>query len=62
MLKGSVDAVLKFVTHINEAEVKWKAQEISKKGETPVLVAINEEAIGLVSLRQPQGKYLSKTR
>jgi potassium-transporting ATPase ATP-binding subunit len=35
ILKGSVDAVLKFVTHINEAEVKWKAQEISKNGETP---------------------------
>src|SRR5215831_13118416 len=51
ILKGSVDAVLKFVTHVNEAEVKWKAQEISKKGETPLLVAINDEAIGLVALK-----------
>jgi potassium-transporting ATPase ATP-binding subunit len=51
ILKGAVDAVLKFVTRVNEAEVKWKAQEISKNGETPLLVAINDEAIGLVSLK-----------
>jgi potassium-transporting ATPase ATP-binding subunit len=43
ILKGAVGAVLKFVTHVNEAKVKWKAQEISKNGETPLLVAINEE-------------------
>ncbi|MFZ0510895.1 MAG: HAD-IC family P-type ATPase, partial [Candidatus Nitrosopolaris sp.] len=49
--KGSLDAILKFVTHVNEAELKWKAQEISKNGETPLLVAINDEAIGLVSLK-----------
>src|SRR5215469_16756102 len=51
ILKGSLDAVLKFATHVNEAEVKWKAQEISKEGETPMLVAINDEAIGLVALK-----------
>ena len=51
ILKGSVDAILKFVTHVNEAELKWKAQEISKNGETPLLVAINDEAIGLVALK-----------
>lgn len=51
ILKGSVDAMLKFVTHVNEAELKWKAQEISKNGETPLLVAINDEAIGLVALK-----------
>jgi K+-transporting ATPase ATPase B chain len=51
ILKGSVDAVLKFVIHVNEAEMRWKAQEISKKGETPLLVAINDEAIGLVALK-----------
>src|SRR5215467_10622493 len=51
ILKGSVDAILKFVTHVNEAELKWKAQEISKKGETPLLIAINDEAIGLVALK-----------
>jgi K+-transporting ATPase ATPase B chain len=51
VLKGSVDAVLKFATHVNEAEMRWKAQEISKKGETPLLVAINDAAIGLVALK-----------
>ncbi len=51
ILKGSVDAVLKLVTHVNEAEVKWKAQEISKSGSTPLLVSINDEAIGLVGLK-----------
>ena len=51
ILKGSVDAMLKFLTHINEAELKWKAQEISKNGETPLLIAINSEGIGLVALK-----------
>jgi potassium-transporting ATPase ATP-binding subunit len=51
ILKGSVDAMLKFLTHVNEAELKWKAQEISKNGETPLLVAINSEGIGLVALK-----------
>jgi K+-transporting ATPase ATPase B chain len=31
--------------------LKWKAQEISKNGETPLLVAINDKAIGLVALK-----------
>ncbi|HET7149457.1 MAG TPA: HAD-IC family P-type ATPase [Candidatus Nitrosopolaris sp.] len=51
ILKGSVDAMLKFLTHVNEAELKWKAQEISKIGETPLLIAINSEGIGLVALK-----------
>jgi len=51
ILKGSVDAMLNFLTHVNEAELKWKAQEISKDGGTPLLVAINSEAIGLVALK-----------
>ncbi len=51
ILKGSVDAMLKFLTHVNEAELKWKAQEISKNGETPLLIAINSEGIGLVALK-----------
>jgi K+-transporting ATPase ATPase B chain len=51
ILKGSVDAMLKFLTHANEAELKWKAQEVSKIGETPLLIAINSEAIGLVALK-----------
>jgi potassium-transporting ATPase ATP-binding subunit len=60
ILKGAVDAVLKFVSHVNEAEVKWKAQEISKKGETPLLVAINDEAIGLVSLKDNLKENISQ--
>jgi K+-transporting ATPase ATPase B chain len=51
ILKGSVDAMIKFLTHVNEAELKWKAQEISKVGETPLLIAINSEGIGLVALK-----------
>jgi potassium-transporting ATPase ATP-binding subunit len=51
VLKGSVDAMLKFLTHVNEAELKWKAQEISKDGGTPLLIAINSEGIGLVALK-----------
>ena len=51
ILKGSVDAMLKFLTYVNEAELKWKAQEISKSGETPLLIAINSEGIGLVALK-----------
>jgi len=51
ILKGSVDAMLKFLTNVNEAELKWKAQEISKNGETPLLIAINSEGIGLVALK-----------
>lgn len=51
VLKGSVEAMLKLVPNVNEAELKWKAQEISKNGQTPLLVAIDIEAIGLVALK-----------
>jgi len=51
ILKGSVDSMLKIVTSVNEAELRWKSQEISKHGGTPLVVAINDEAIGLVSLK-----------
>ena len=39
------------VGHVNEDELKWKTQEISKNGETPLVVSINQEVIGLVSLK-----------
>ena len=32
-------------------EVKWKSQEISKNGETPLIVSINQEVIGLITLK-----------
>ncbi|WP_201449446.1 HAD-IC family P-type ATPase [Nitrososphaera sp. AFS] len=51
ILKGSVETMLKLVPNVNEAELKWKAQEISKNGQTPFLVAIDIEAIGLVALK-----------
>ncbi|HJU13962.1 MAG TPA: HAD-IC family P-type ATPase [Candidatus Nitrosotalea sp.] len=51
ILKGSVEAILKIATKVNEPELRWKAQEISKTGGTPLAVSINEEIIGLVSLK-----------
>ena len=52
ILKGSVEAMLKLSEGlVNEAEVKWKSQEISKNGETPLIVSINQEIIGLIALK-----------
>ncbi len=51
ILKGSVEAMLRLVPNVNEGELKWKAQEISKNGQTPFLVALDNEAIGLVALK-----------
>ncbi len=52
ILKGAVEAMLKQAhNQVNEDEIKWKSQEISKKGETPLVVSINQEVIGLVALK-----------
>jgi K+-transporting ATPase ATPase B chain len=54
ILKGSVDVMIEIAkenTTLNVAELKWKAQEISKRGETPLAVSINEEIVGLVVLK-----------
>jgi potassium-transporting ATPase ATP-binding subunit len=52
ILKGAVEAILKIATKVNEPELRWKAQEISKNGGgTPLAVAINDEIIGLISLK-----------
>ena len=51
ILKGSVEAILKIAPNVNEPELRWKAQEISKTGGTPLAVSINEQVIGLVSLK-----------
>jgi len=52
ILKGAVDAMLQSANqNVNTAELKWKAQEISKRGETPLAVALNDEIIGLVILK-----------
>jgi potassium-transporting ATPase ATP-binding subunit len=52
VLKGSIDAILPLVDkNVNEAEMRWKSQEISKSGGTPLAVAINDQAIGVISLK-----------
>src|SRR5579875_3366821 len=51
ILKGSIDAILQIATKVNEPELRWKAQEISKDGGTPLAVAVNDEIIGLISLK-----------
>lgn len=51
ILKGSVEAMLCIAKNVNEPELRWKAQEIAKTGGTPLAVAINDEVIGLVSLK-----------
>jgi len=52
ILKGAVDTMLKRAhSLVNEDEIKWKSQEISRRGETPLIVSINQEVIGLISLK-----------
>ena len=54
ILKGSVDVMIELAKsnpNVNAAELKWKAQEVSKKGETPLAIAINDEIIGLAVLK-----------
>ncbi|HEY6667885.1 MAG TPA: HAD-IC family P-type ATPase [Candidatus Nitrosopolaris sp.] len=52
ILKGAVDVILDLAgPNVNQAELKWKAQEISKAGGTPLAVSINNEIIGLVALK-----------
>ena len=58
ILKGSVEAILKIATNVNEPELRWKAQEISKNGGTPLAVAINDEIIGLISLKDTLKKEI----
>lgn len=52
ILKGAVDVILDLAgPNVNQAELKWKAQEISKDGGTPLAVSINNQIIGLVVLK-----------
>jgi len=52
ILKGSVDVMLETANqNVNTAELNWKAQEISQRGETPLAVAVNDEIVGLVILK-----------
>ena len=52
ILKGAVDVLLERANlQTNKAEIKWKAQEISKQGATPIAVSLNDEIIGLIVLK-----------
>ena len=53
ILKGAVDVILEASNPqtTNKAEIKWKAQEISQQGATPIAVSINNIIIGLVVLK-----------
>jgi potassium-transporting ATPase ATP-binding subunit len=55
ILKGAVDAMITLAKNanvsVNEDEIKWKAQEISKDGGTPLAVSINNAVVGLVVLK-----------
>jgi potassium-transporting ATPase ATP-binding subunit len=52
ILKGAVDMMVDLAgPTINQAEINWKAQEISKDGGTPLAVSINNKIIGLVVLK-----------
>jgi len=61
ILKGAVEAMLKRAhNQVNEDEIKWKSQEISKRGETPLVVSINQEVIGLVALKDNLKENISE--
>ena len=52
ILKGAVDVTLGSAKEtVNTAELRWKAQEVSKMGSTPLAVSINDEVIGLIVLK-----------
>jgi potassium-transporting ATPase ATP-binding subunit len=51
IIKGAVDAILALGLEANEAELRWKSQEISRTGGTPLAVAVNRRVIGLINLR-----------
>jgi K+-transporting ATPase ATPase B chain len=52
ILKGAVDVLLERANiHTNKAEIKWKAQEISQQGATPIAVSLNDDIIGLIVLK-----------
>jgi len=51
VIKGAVDPVLAVAPEVNEAELRWKSQEISRAGGTPLAVAVGRRVIGLIDLR-----------
>ena len=52
VLKGAIDAMLKSANpKVNQAELNWKAREVSENGGTPLAVSIDDEIIGLIALK-----------
>jgi K+-transporting ATPase ATPase B chain len=52
ILKGAIDAMLKSANPgVNQAELNWKAREVSENGGTPLAVSIDDEIIGLIVLK-----------
>ena len=52
ILKGAVEVLVESAEEsVNTSELKWKAQEVSKTGSTPLAVSINNEIIGLIVLK-----------
>ena len=52
ILKGAVDGILESAhPRVNVAELKWKAQEIAENGETPLVVSLGNEIIGIIVLK-----------
>jgi K+-transporting ATPase ATPase B chain len=51
IVKGAVEAVLALGSDVNEAELRWKAQEIALTGGTPMAIAVDRRVVGLINLR-----------
>ncbi len=51
IVKGAVDAVIATAPQVNEAELRWKAQEIALTGGTPMAIMVDRHVVGLVNLR-----------
>lgn len=60
ILKGSIDTIIPLAENVNEAELRWKAQEISKSGGTPLAVIVGNQAIGLVALKDELKENIRK--
>jgi potassium-transporting ATPase ATP-binding subunit len=51
VVKGAVEAILSTAPEVNEAELRWKAQEASLTGGTPMAIMVDRHVVGLVNLR-----------
>ncbi len=51
ILKGAVDSLINNVTNIKKEDINKIVKEVGEKGETPLLLVINENAIGIIVLK-----------